>query len=83
LRRKRTLSAVPAIYPWSYQRCNHVIVLTIEFLIPPKTEWWAECLVTGTEFFMKQMSAATQKEGAALIPAELLVREYPGQEAAR
>jgi hypothetical protein len=40
LRRKRTLSAVPAIYPWSYQRCNHVIMLGIEFFYPLNTEYW-------------------------------------------
>jgi protein gp37 len=43
----------------------------------------AECLITGTKFFMKQMSARTQQEGARIIPVELLVREYPGQEAAK
>lgn len=43
---------------------------------------WAErlrrdCAQTGTAFFMKQMSAKTPAAGAALIPASLLVREFP------
>lgn len=37
----------------------------------------AECEAAGTKFFMKQMSAATPKEASALIPAELLVRQFP------
>jgi protein gp37 len=37
----------------------------------------AECARTGTAFFMKQMSARTPAAGAALIPAHLLVREFP------
>lgn len=37
----------------------------------------AECLEYGVAFFMKQMSAATPKRAAALIPAELLIRQFP------
>ena len=36
-----------------------------------------ECAERGTKFFMKQMSARTPEEGAKLIPASLLVREFP------
>lgn len=37
----------------------------------------AECAEFGISFFMKQMSARTPEQGAALIPASLLVREFP------
>lgn len=36
-----------------------------------------ECAEFGVKFFMKQMSAFAPKQAAALIPAELLVREFP------
>ena len=36
-----------------------------------------ECEERGTKFFMKQMSARTPEQGAALIPASLLIREFP------
>lgn len=37
----------------------------------------AECEDTGVAFFMKQMSARTPNSAADLIPAHLLVREFP------
>jgi protein gp37 len=37
----------------------------------------AECNVTGTAFFMKQFGAQTPTEGKKLIPAELLIHEFP------
>ncbi len=37
----------------------------------------AECEKTGTAFFMKQVSAHTPDEGAALIPVDMLIRQYP------
>ena len=40
-----------------------------------------ECAERGTKFFMKQMSARTPEQGAQLIPAHLLIRQFP--EAAR
>lgn len=50
----------------------------------PMEQEWAEriadeCAMDGTKFFMKQMSARTPEEGAALIPAHLLVRDFPGR----
>ena len=36
-----------------------------------------ECAERGTKFFMKQFGARTPEEGARLIPAELLIREFP------
>lgn len=36
-----------------------------------------ECIEQGVKFFMKQMSARTPEQGAALIPAHLLVRQFP------
>lgn len=48
-----------------------------------ETEWAAdikaECKYIGIPFFMKQMSAATPTAAAALIPANLLLREFPAQ----
>jgi protein gp37 len=48
---------------------------------PMRREWaealLAECRQDGVAFFMKQLSAATPAKAAALIPAELLVREFP------
>lgn len=38
----------------------------------------AECEEFGVAFFMKQMSAFTPSQAAALIPAHLMVREFPG-----
>jgi protein gp37 len=43
---------------------------------------WAESLLTecqerGTKFFVKQMGARTPAEGKALIPAHLLIQEFP------
>lgn len=48
----------------------------------PMEQKWAEdlhlqCKRSGVKFFMKQMSAATPAAGSALIPAHLLVREFP------
>lgn len=48
----------------------------------PMEKSWAqdiadECEITGTKFFMKQFSARTPEEGAALIPAHLLIRQFP------
>jgi protein gp37 len=40
-----------------------------------------ECAERGTKFFMKQMSARTPEIGASLIPAHLLVRQFPGEQA--
>lgn len=48
----------------------------------PMERQWAddlleECRLTGTKFFMKQFSASTPAKAAELIPAELLIREFP------
>lgn len=49
---------------------------------PMQREWaeqaMADCRVTGTAFFMKQFGARSPSEGAKLVPAEMLVREFPG-----
>jgi protein gp37 len=48
---------------------------------PMESKWaddlLAECRTTGTKFFMKQMGAHTPAEGASMIPADLLIREFP------
>lgn len=49
----------------------------------PMEQKWAEdlrreCEMWQVDFFMKQMSARTPEEGAKLIPAHLLVRQFPG-----
>ena len=48
---------------------------------PAERQWLddvkRDCEMTGTKLFVKQFSAATPKAGAALIPAELLIRELP------
>lgn len=48
---------------------------------PMSTEWFAdiknECEELGVSFWLKQMSARTPEEGAALIPASLLLRQFP------
>jgi protein gp37 len=48
---------------------------------PMETEWAenikADCERLGIAFFMKQMSAITPAKAAELIPAHLLVREFP------
>jgi protein gp37 len=49
----------------------------------PMEQKWAEniadeCEITGTKFFMKQMGARTPEQGAQLIPAHLLIRQFPG-----
>ncbi len=36
-----------------------------------------ECEIYGVKFFMKQLSARTPEQGAALIPASLLIRQFP------
>lgn len=38
----------------------------------------SECQEFGCAFFMKQMSAFTPTQGKALIPARLLIQEFPG-----
>lgn len=38
----------------------------------------AECENDGVAFWMKQLSAQTPERGAALIPAHLLIHEFPG-----
>ena len=48
----------------------------------PMEKFWVEsiqkeCAERGTKFFMKQFGARTPEEGARLIPAELLIREFP------
>jgi protein gp37 len=48
----------------------------------PMSQEWAEdvasdCEITGTKFWMKQMSARTPNAGAKLIPAHLLIRQKP------
>jgi len=48
----------------------------------PMERIWAEsiseeCRIAGTKFFMKQMGARTPEEGANLIPAELIIRQFP------
>lgn len=48
----------------------------------PMDPLWARnvlqgCQDTGVSFFMKQFSARTPKQGAELIPANLLVRQFP------
>lgn len=48
---------------------------------PMETEWFeslkAECESWGVSFFVKQLSARTPEEGAKLIPASLLIRQFP------
>ena len=48
---------------------------------PMQLEWAAniqrECGDFGVAFFMKQMSARTPTKAAALIPASLLIRQFP------
>jgi protein gp37 len=49
----------------------------------PMEQSWAEnlmdeCAGTGTRFFMKQMSATNPRLAAELIPAHLLIRDFPG-----
>lgn len=48
---------------------------------PMSTQWAEdlkkECEEHKVSFWMKQMSARTPEEGAALIPVELLVRQFP------
>ena len=48
----------------------------------PMEQSWAEniqreCQLYGVKFWMKQFGARTPEEGATLIPAHLLVREFP------
>lgn len=48
----------------------------------PMQQAWAEnikreCGERGTKFFMKQMSAQTPAKGKALIPAHLLIQQFP------
>jgi protein gp37 len=48
----------------------------------PMEQGWAEnlleeCRCSDTSFFMKQFGARTPTEGKKLIPAELLIREFP------
>lgn len=52
----------------------------------PMEQKWAEeaasdCEITGTKFFMKQMSARSPAIGSNLIPAHLLIRQIPHEEA--
>jgi protein gp37 len=49
----------------------------------PMQEQWAvdllkECRERGIRFFMKQYSAQTPAEGKLLIPAHMLIQEFPG-----
>ena len=50
---------------------------------PMQAEWaenlLAECRNTGTKFFMKQYGARTPEEGKKLIPAHMLIHEFPGE----
>jgi hypothetical protein len=51
----------------------------------PMEQSWAEklmdeCAGTGTRFFMKQMSATNPRLAAELIPAHLLIRDFPGDD---
>jgi len=50
---------------------------------PMQPEWaenlLAECRNTGTKFFMKQYGARTPEEGKKLIPARMLIHEFPGE----
>jgi protein gp37 len=48
----------------------------------PMEQSWAEdvasdCEIVGTKFWMKQLSAQTPAKGADLIPAHLLIHEFP------
>lgn len=48
----------------------------------PMEKKWAEdlleeCKLSGTQFFMKQFGARTPTEGKKLIPAELLIHQFP------
>ncbi len=50
----------------------------------PMQQEWAEnlnreCEEQAVKFFMKQMSARTPEEGAKLIPASLLIRQFPNE----
>lgn len=48
---------------------------------PAETEWFEElrdeCTALGVSFFMKQLGARTPEQGAALIPASLLIHQFP------
>lgn len=48
---------------------------------PAETQWYEklrdECSALGVSFFMKQLGARTPEQGAALIPASLLIRQFP------
>ena len=41
----------------------------------------SECEIAGVAFWMKQMSAQTPDKGYDLIPAHLLIRQFPGETA--
>lgn len=50
----------------------------------PMEQQWAEdikaeCEYFGVSFFMKQLSAKTPKQAADLIPAHLLIRQFPNE----
>ena len=50
----------------------------------PMQQWWAEQCAeeakrAGVNFFMKQMSARTPTEAKGLIPAHLLIHQFPGE----
>lgn len=86
------ISYEPALGPLTLCKHSHLLDVGVpDWLIcggesgdnrRPMEEKWAtdiqrECMAVGTKFFMKQMSARTPSDGAKLIPASLLVREFP------
>lgn len=87
---KSFISYEPALGPLTlrqcFGRCPDWIIMGGES--GPKrrimSQSWAEnlkkeCEDSGISFWMKQMSARTPEEGAALIPVDLLVRQFPNE----
>ena len=89
------ISYEPALGPLSLEPHAHKLDVGVpEWLIfggesgtnrrPMDVEWAenirAECEKYNVAFFMKQMSARTPEQGAQLIPAHMLIREYPTTE---
>jgi protein gp37 len=86
------ISYEPALGPLTLSKHAHLLDVGVpEWLIcggesgakrrPMSIEWAEnlkkECEENGVSFYMKQMSARTPEEGAALIPAKLLLRQFP------
>jgi len=86
------ISYEPALGPLTLSKHAHLLYVGVpDWLIcggesgakrrPMSIEWAEnlkkECEENGVSFYMKQMSARTPEEGAALIPASLLLRQFP------